>query len=393
MSLYPEAQLRSDRVKNLRAGHPWIFSGALLEKPKVADGELVSLRAGAETLGVGYYNSRTDIAVRRLAAVETTIDENFFTQRFARLHQGRAAWLPPDTDAYRLAFAEADGCPGLVVDCYHDVVVVQFHTLGMDRLRAAVVPALIRTLSPRAVVERSDLPVRRHEGLPDQPVRVLHGSCDGEVEIREYGFRFRVDVLRGQKTGFFLDQRENRQALRRWSRGRTALNVFCYSGGFSVYMAGEARRVVSLDISTPALELCRRNLQLNGFAADASDLRVQDAFAALSTLPPDEFDCIVLDPPSFAKSRAQIKNAIKAYITLNTKALQALPAGGILATSSCTSHLDALTFLKLLHQSAVNAGCGLKVLDLREQPFDHPYRLAFPEGRYLKFVVAQKCDL
>ncbi len=390
MPLYPEARLRPDRKKNLLAGHPWIFSGALAELPQAPDGSLVSVVCGTDRLGVGYYNSRTDIAIRMLSRRTEPIDKEFFVGRFQRLKRERETWLPPETDAYRAVFAEADGCPGLIVDNYAGTLVAQFHTLGMALLQEAVIPALQEAFAPKAIVERSDVAVRRHEGLTDEPIRVLHGSADEEVEIRENGYRFRVDVLKGQKTGFFLDQRENRLALQRWCAGRSVLNTFCYTGGFSVYAAATAKNVVSLDSSAPAIALCRRHMELNGFTVPDSGFRVEDAFDALSALKPGEFDCIVIDPPSMAKSRAQTANAIKAYITLNMKALQALPDGGILASASCTSHVDSLTFLKILHQAAVNAGCGLKVLEIKEQPFDHPYNLAFPEGRYLKFVVMQK---
>ncbi len=390
MSNYPEARIHPERKRSLLAGHPWIFSGALTEKPKVADGDLVSLVSGTEKLGTGYYNSRTDIAVRMLSRRDEVVDKDFFLRKFTRLKAERGTWLPADTNAYRAVFGEADGCPGLIVDHYAGVLVAQFHTAGMNNLKEIIVDALQETFAPRAIVERSDLAVRRHEGLQDQPVGVLRGKLDGEVEMLENGCRFLVDVLHGQKTGFFLDQRENRLALRRWSAERSVLNVFCYSGGFSVYAASVAKRVVSLDASASAMDLCRRNMQLNGFNPPNEDFLTLDAFDLLTGLKGGEFDCIVLDPPSFAKNRTQVKGAIKAYTTINTKALQVLPDGGILATASCTSHIDSLTFLKILHQSAVNARCTLKVLEIKEQPFDHPYNLAFPEGRYLKFVVVQK---
>lgn len=390
MPLYPEAQIRSERRKSILAGHPWIFSGALSVLPKASDGSLVSVACGQEILGTGYYNSRTDIAVRMLSRRDEMVDKEFFIRKFLRLKQDRENWLPPETNAYRLVFAEADGCPGLIVDHYAGILVAQFHTMGMSLLQTAVITALKEVFSPIAIVERSDVAVRRHEGIPDQPVRVLHGAVDGEIEILENGYRFLVDAMRGQKTGFFLDQRENRMALQRWCAGRSVLNTFCYTGAFSVYAAAKARRVVSLDSSAPAMAMCRKHMTLNGITAPDGDFRTEDAFDALTSLAAGEFDCIVIDPPSFAKNRAQVANAIKAYTTLNTKALQALPDGGILASASCTSHIDPLTFLKILHQSAVNAGCGLKVLEIKDQPFDHPYNLAFPEGRYLKFVVMQK---
>lgn len=391
MPLHPEVRLRRERRKSVLAGHPWIFSRALLEKPRVADGSLVSLTCEGETLGTGYYNSRTDIAVRLLTRHDEPIDAAFFSRRFHALKTEREEFLPAGTTAWRAIFGEADGCPGLVVDHYAGTLVVQFHTLGMDRLREQVLTALLEVHAPASVVERSDLAVRRHEGLEDQPVRVLEGKLPDEVEFTEYGHRFAADLLKGQKTGFFLDQRENRLALQRWCRGRSVLNVFSYTGGFSVYAAAAgARRVVSLDASAAAMELCRANLARNGFDFPEGDFRVEDAFKALTALQPGEFDCILLDPPSMAKNRNQLKNAIKAYTTLNTRALAALPTGGILASASCTTHVDSVVFGKILHQSATNAGCGLKLLERREQPFDHPYLFSFPEGAYLKYFVMRK---
>lgn len=389
-SRLPEALVKPDRLKSIQAGHPWIFSGALARRPEVPDGGLVRVVSETRLLGIGYYNSRTDIAVRLLTRKDEPIDTGFFASRFRDLRRRKEAWLPPDTDAYRAVFGEADGLPGLVVDRYGKVLSTQFHTAGMEALRPLVLEALLETHEPATVVERSDVGVRRAEGLELLPPALLHGPSAGEVEIREHGFRFLVDVMRGQKTGFFLDQRENRKALLRFCPGRSVLNCFSYSGGFSVYAASAAKRTVSVDISRDALDLCRRNFALNGLPDPEGDFLAQDVFDCLKALRPGEFDLIILDPPSFAKNRKQLANAIRAYTSLNTMALQRLPDEGILVSSSCTSHVDQGTFIKILHQSSVLAGCSLRVLDSREQPFDHPYHLSFPEGRYLKFFVMQK---
>ncbi len=391
MPRYPVARLRPERRKSVLAGHPWIFSGALQGKPEAADGSLVTLVCDNEVLGTGYYNSRTDIAVRLISRRDEAVDAGFFARRFARLRDERAGFIGPDTTAWRAVFAEADGCPGLVVDHYEGHLVAQFHTAGMDRLKDAVVEALVETYAPRSVIERSDLAVRRQEGLSDQPVGVLHGRCEDEVSFKEHGHVFFADLLKGQKTGFFLDQRENRLSVQGWARGRSVLNVFSYTGGFSVYAAaGGARRVASLDVSAAAMALCRRNLAANGFDFPDTDFLTEDAFDALAKLSPGEFDCIIVDPPSMAKSRAHVKSAIKAYTALNTRALKALPEGGLLVSASCTAHIDPLTFQKILHESGVRAGCGLKLLEWRGQPPDHPYLFAFPEGGYLKFAVSRK---
>lgn len=389
----PAASIRPDRTKSILAGHPWIFSGALERKPEVPDGGLVRVLSGKRFLGIGTYNGRTDIAVRLLTRKEEPVDAAFFAARFRELRGRKEALLPPDTDAYRAVFGEADGLPGLVADRYGTVLSIQFHTAGMDALRPLVLEGLLEAHGPAAVVERSDVGARRAEGLEPLPPAILHGAPVREVEIREQGFRFIVDVMEGQKTGFFLDQRENRKALLRFCAGRNVLNCFSYSGGFSVYAASSARRVVSVDISKSAIGLARRNIALNGFPAPEGDFVAGDVFDHLKGLEKGAFDLILLDPPSFAKNRRQLANAIKAYTSLNQMALEKLPDEGILVSSSCTSHVDQGTFIKILNQSGVLAKCSLRVLDSREQPFDHPYHLSFPEGRYLKFFVLQKSAL
>ena len=390
MANIPSVQVKADRTKNILAGHPWIFSGALASKPHVPDGTVVRVLSGSQFLGVGYYNSHTDIAVRMVTLRDEPIDAGFFADRFRLLRRRKEEWLPARTNAYRAVFAESDGLPGLIVDKYDQTLVAQFHTLGMDGLKPLVVEGLIKAFGPKSIVERSDVANRTMEGLADKPVGMLHGSDVQEVEIEENGFKFLVHVIEGQKTGFFLDQRENRQALVRYAKGRTLANCFSYTGGFSVYAASVAKRVVSVDISKPATEYCRRNFRLNGHAVKEEDFLAQDVFDFLKDVQPGAFDMIILDPPSFAKNKKQLTNAIKAYTTINSKALEKLPDGGILVSSSCTSHVDQSIFIKILHQSSVNTRCTLKVLESREQPYDHPYHLSFPEGRYLKFFVLQK---
>lgn len=390
MSNLPILQVRPERIKSMLAGHPWIFSGALAKKPDIPDGSLVRVLAGKQFLGIGYYNSRTDIAVRILTWQDESIDAGFFADRFRLLRRRKEEWLPTRTNAYRAVFAEGDGCPGLVVDKYDRTLVAQFHTLGMDKLKPMVVEGLAKAFGPASIVERSDVANRVPEGLDSKPVGMLHGTDVTEVEIEEQGFKFLVHVKEGQKTGFFLDQRENRQAIVRYAKGRTLANCFSYTGGFSVYAASVAKRVVSVDISKPATEYCRRNFALNGHKQPEGDFLAQDVFDFLKAMEPGSFDFIILDPPSFAKNKKQLPNAIKAYTTINSKALEKLPDGGILVSSSCTSHVDQGTFIKILHQSSVNARCHLKVLENREQPQDHPYHLSFPEGRYLKFLIMQK---
>ena len=394
MSEIHKVQLRPDRVKNILGGHPWVFSGALAAIPRIPDGFIVKVLAGSQFVATGYYNSHTDIAIRILSLRDEPIDAKFFAERFRLLRRRKEEWLPAKTNCYRAVFGEADGVPGLVVDKYNNVLVCQFHTLGMDRLKSLVVDGLLKAFSPATIVERSDVGVRKMEGLDNQPIGILHGKAVTEVEVEEQGFKFLVNVIEGQKTGFFLDQRENRQAITRFCKGRSVVNCFSYTGGFSVYAAATAKRVVSVDISKPAMEVCRRNFELNGFTRNDGpnphEFLALDVFDYLKSMEAGAFDFIILDPPSFAKNKKQLPNAIKAYTTINSKALEKLPDGGILVSSSCTSHVDNGTFIKILNQAAINTRCTLKVLDSREQPFDHPYNLAFPEGRYLKFIIMQK---
>lgn len=404
---YPTVEIRPDRVKSLKQGHPWVFSGALASKPMphapgMAGNAPVIVTCKGEVLGTGLYHAQTDIAVRMLSHRAEILDAAFFLRRFTALKIAKEKELPADTNGYRLVFGEGDQLPGLIIDVYGDVLVLQAHTAAMAELKPAMLTALQTLFKPRAIAERSDVRSRQVEaeksapedkaGAKPQTSAIIAGTLPEETVFREYGLNFVADILQGQKTGFFLDQRENRQALRRWVKGRRMLNTFCYSGGFSVASAHDAQTIVNVDISKRALEMAQRNYALNQIAIHPENFLAVDAFEYLKGIGKETFDAILLDPPAFAKNRAQLKSAIKAYISLNTLALRRLPPGGILATSSCTAHVDALTFIKILHQSAVEAQCTVKVLDSREQPFDHPYNLAFPEGRYLKFFVLQKSE-
>jgi 23S rRNA (cytosine1962-C5)-methyltransferase len=388
---YATVEIRPDRTKSLRQGHPWVFSGAIAGKTTAQDGDPVLVCCQGAVLGLGLYHGQTDIAIRMIAKQPQLLDTAFFKDRFTQLKQFKEAWLPPKTNAYRLVFGEGDFLPGLIIDRYDQVLVVQAHTLAMGKLLQPIFEALTDVFHPQAIVERSDVRNRKQEGGElASPVRVAQGELPEEVVFVEYGLQFMADVMQGQKTGFFLDQRENRQALQRWVQGRNLLNTFCYSGGFSVACAKSAASITNVDISKRALEVAKRNYALNGLSVKDEQFLAVDVFEYLKSMPKTAHDAILLDPPSFAKNRGQIKTAIKAYTSLNTLALRKLPEGGILATSSCTAHIDHLTFIKIIHQSSVEAGCSLSVLDSREQPHDHPYQLSFPEGRYLKFLVLQK---
>ncbi len=388
-SLYPQVQIKPDPAKNVTAGHPWVFSGGIETATNMSDGGLCEVFHGKRFLGIGYFNSRSDIRLRLLTTQKRVIDANFFIEKLFAIKERKMPWLG-NTDAWRWVFGESDGLPGLVIDVYRDIVVVQIHTLGMELLKNYVVAAIRRIIKPRGIYEKSEIAIREREGLPKENTSPLFGNIPEEIIITENGFRFAVNIVAGQKTGFFLDQRENRKALMAYTAGRNVINCFCYTGGFSVYAAANAESVTSIDISKPAIAAVRRNFELNGYRLCDHEFIAADVFDYLKDLAPGTADLIILDPPALAKNRAQLKNAIKAYITLNSKALEKLPENGILVSSSCTTHVDEPTFLKILHQSAVNTGCRLNVLESRLQPADHTFNLSFPEGRYLKFFVLQK---
>ncbi|MGA1875173.1 MAG: class I SAM-dependent rRNA methyltransferase [bacterium] len=390
---HPKIIIKRDRLKSLRAGHPWVFSRGIKSVSKnIINGSICAIcDEGNRFLATGYYNQHSDIRLRILSWKDEDIHEAFFIRRIRALREAKEELLPPDTDSYRLVYGESDLLPGLIIDKYKDVFVMQLHTLGMDRFRELIVESLKKTFQPATIYERSDISIRLKEGLKTQPKQLLFGQDRKEVLIREYGIRFLVNFQEGQKTGFFLDQRENRKLLSRFCQKRRVLNCFAYTGGFSVYAAlSGAREVTSVEISKPALDQAKKNFEINGLHVKEYQFIEADVFTRLQDLKKGEYDLIILDPPSFAKRKEQVKKAIKAYITINSKALEKLPLQGILVSSSCTTHVDEPTFIKILHQASVNARCMVKVLASTGQPLDHTYNLSFPEGRYLKFFILQK---
>jgi 23S rRNA (cytosine1962-C5)-methyltransferase len=382
----PVLRLKPDRDRTARARNPWLFSGAFASLPDLEPGSLCRVEdAGGGFVAVGYVHPKRSLAVRLLAWHDIDSVQNLLQERLEAAIRLRQSLIGPDTDAYRLVFSEGDLLPGLVVDRYADVLVVQVMTAGIERLLDRIVELLVERLRPASILERSDIPVRREEDLPMRK-RLLHGApLPEEIEIREHGLRFGVQPESGQKTGFFLDQRDNRLAVRQRAAGRRVLNVFAYSGSFSVAaMAGGARSVTSVESSEPAVQLARRNLERNG--ADAGDLVHGDAFEFLRRHRRDgeRWDLIVLDPPAFAKKRHQVEAAARAYKEINRLALEMLAPGGELFTFSCSQYVDAALFKRLAFSAAAEAGLEVQVLARLGQPGDHPVNLAHLEGEYLK---------
>jgi len=389
----PTLTVRDERLGPIYARHPWVFAGALARVPKgLETGTPVRLvDTAGRFLAQGYFNGYSQIAVRLWSWDESeTVDADFFRRRIERALDLRQRVLADtETDAYRLIFSENDLLPGLVVDRYGSWLCLQCHTRGIEVWRDAIVRALIDVLQPAGIYERSDVKVRRIEGA-EARTGLLHGQVPATVEVRENGVRFLVDIAGGQKTGFFLDQRDKRLALRKYVRDRRVLNCFAYTGGFSVYagLAG-ARHITSVDASRAALELAEKNVALNGldparFAFVDADVK---AFLAQPAPEDEPWDVIILDPPAFVKDRHKLKQGLVGYRRINEAALRILPPGGILMTCSCSGHVSMADFRHLLAECAAKTRRTVQILETFGHGPDHPELAAFTETAYLKALI------
>lgn len=374
-----------------------MFSGAIEREPRgLTSGETVDLRdADGAFLARGAYSPSSQIRVRVWSFDEReAVDEEFFAARIERALEARRVLVRPDeTTACRLINAESDGLPGLVVDRYGDVVVCQFLSAGPERWRGVIVDALSRLVGGVSTIyERSDVEVRVKEGLASR-VGVLAGVEPPEfVEIVEHGLRFAVDVRAGHKTGFYLDQRASRRAAAGYAEGREVLNAFSYTGAFAAaVLAAGAVKVTNVDTSASALALGARNLALNGLAADRAENMEADVFTLLRRFRDSRraFDMIVLDPPKFAGSRAQMDKAARGYKDINLLAFKLLRPGGMLLTFSCSGLMTPELFQKIVADAALDAGREAQIVERLGQPADHPTSLPFPEGAYLKGLVCR----
>ena len=385
--------LKFGRERPVHNGHPWIFSGAVesVEDDAEAVGVADVFDCKKNWLARGLYNPKSQIRVRLLTWQEETIDRDFFARRIAQAFTLRRDFLSTTTNAYRLINGEGDFLPGLIVDRYADFLVCQFFTAGLELFKDDIVAALSALESVHGIFEKSEGRVRDEEGL-GHCVGVLAGPEPPDmIPIEENGFKFLVDVRRGQKTGFFLDQRDSRAFLATVARGRTVLDCFSYSGAFSLYaLGGGAKEVITLDSSRPALELAEKILALNGFP-DGGELLKGDAFAYLKECG-RTFDVIVLDPPSLAHKRSDVTAAAGGYKFLNLHALKHLNPGGLLLTFSCSQHLSIDLFQKIVFGAAVDAGRKVSVLRRLGQAIDHPVSLHHPEVEYLKGLVLRVLD-
>lgn len=384
-------KLAKGKEESLDRFHPWVFSGALLDVPEgLEEGDTVRVATNnGRIIGVGHYQIGS-IAVRMLDFADTELDDAFYARRLADAYRLRLALglSRADNNAYRLVHGEGDFVPGLVVDVYGPTAVLQAHSVGIHHARNIIARALVELPDAgiRNVFYKSEttLPYKAHL---DPVNEYIVGKYEND-EATENGLRFHIDWLKGQKTGFFLDQRENRELLRRLSRGRTVLNTFCYTGGFSVYaLAGGALSVDSVDSSAKAIALTDANVAMN-FGADAPHRSFTvDAFKFLDNIKPDRYDLIVLDPPAFAKHRSALRNALRGYQRINARAIERIAPGGILFTFSCSQAVTKEQFRLAVFSAAASTGRKVRILHQLTQPADHPVNIYHPEGEYLKGLV------
>ena len=369
----------------MRGGNPWIFSQAIerIEPASAEAGALVSVHDAAGALiGMGYSNPATTIAIRMIAWAETPSIEELVARRLKNALALRRRFIRDDTNAYRLINGDGDGLSGVVVDGFGDVIVLQILTAGADRMRATIVDALSELLHPRSIIERSHGAVRKQEGLEDR-IAVLAGEPVTETIAIENNIKLKIDFEHGQKTGYFLDQRDNRAKAGAIASGARVLDAFCYQGGFSLAaLAGGAGKVVAVDTSARALEVARQNLELNAHHPSAVELVHGEAGKFMAETA-NRFDLIVLDPPPLARSRGDAERAGRLYVELNAVAIRALAPGGRLMTFSCSTHFRADDFVRAVRFAASNAGRTLRLIAHLGPGADHPVLLGHGEGEYL----------
>lgn len=388
--------LKKGKEKAALQRHPWIFSGAI-DKVKGApeNGEIVKVfGADKSFLAYGYYNSQSRVAVRLLEwDEETAIDKDWYQQKLRNAIASRAHVLNnEDTNTCRLVFSEADYLPGLIVDKYADFLSLQILSAGIENVKADIIDILRAELNPTGIFDKSDANARTHENL-----EVSQGLLWGEnppefIEVKENGMRYHINIADGQKSGFYCDQRDNREILAAYTKDKEVLDCFCYSGGFTLNsLKHGAKHVTSVDSSALAIETLKHNLGLNGFTEDQQTSIQSDVNKQLRAFKEEgrTFDVIILDPPKYAPSRSALDRAARAYKDLNRLGMLLLNPGGILATYSCSGAVDLETFKQITAWAALDAGKEVQVIKQFHQPEDHPVRISFPEGEYLKGLLVR----
>jgi 23S rRNA (cytosine1962-C5)-methyltransferase len=391
MLTYPRVVLKKGKEKPLLRGHPWVFSGAV-EKVEgdVSPGDIgeVYSREG-HFLGIGHLNPHSQIILRVLTQKKEELNIDFFRERISKAAVLREKWLKGKTNAYRLVNGEGDFLPGLMIDCYGGIFVLQCLTAGMERLKGLLTDLIVRDFRPQSVYERSDVATRREEGLSESSGLLFGKEVPDRIEIEEFGCHFRVNVKRGQKTGFYLDQRENRFSLEELSHGKRILDCFCYTGAFAIHAGlGGAKELTLIDSSEEALGIAEEHFDLNRLKEIPHQLIRGDAFEVMRGLE-SRYDIIILDPPPFAKRKGHLTSASRGYKDLNLWAFRLLKKEGLLFTFSCSQHIGWNLFQKIVFSAALDAGRKVQVLSRRGHPIDHPVNLCHPEGEYLKGMICR----
>ncbi len=376
--------LKAGKDRAIQHRHHWIFSGAIESLPSFQDGDFLPVySAEGILLGSGYFNQHSSIMGRMITFDATPPLEAIQRSIEQAIQLRKMCFQGQKTNAYRLINGEGDGLPGLIVDLYDQTLVIQIATKGMDRIKPWLVDTFVRMIQPQAIYEKSALSTRREEGLSDHQ-GLLYGQETEEVKIKENGLSFLVSLKHSQKTGFFLDQRDMRKWVRQWVHGKSVLNAFSYTGGFTVYaLDGGAKRVDSVDISDQTLEMARRNVILNGFNQQTDNFICADVFEFLrqTTLP---YEFVILDPPAFAKRQKDVLAACRGYKDINRLAMLKMPPHSLLLTSSCSYYVDENLFQKVLFQAASDARRQVRIIGKHRLAVDHPINIYHPESEYLK---------
>jgi 23S rRNA (cytosine1962-C5)-methyltransferase len=380
--------LKAGRDKHVRNKHPWVFMGAIDRYPQFENGDILPvISAEGDFIGYGYFHRDQSISGRMFSFTDQD-PKAAILESVKSAVALRKVIVPKDTNAYRLINGEGDSLPGLIVDVYNDVMVMQVNTLGIEKMKPLILEGVKSEMGDMPIFEKSGTPTRRKEGLEDFEGWIV-GQGKEPFHITEHGLKFEVNSSGMQKTGFFLDQREMRQLARGYAKDRSVLNCFSYTGGFSVYaLAGGAKHVDSVDISESAIEGAKVNTKLNGFDETKSGFFAEDVLPYLTERTASgQYDFIILDPPAFAKRANDVTNATRGYRDINRAAMQALPKGGLLLTSSCSQHIDKDLFQTIIFSAAKDAKRKVKILSSHILAADHPVNLYYPEGSYLKSLL------
>ena len=383
------ARVNKKGATRIRQGHLWIYKSDVLDVD-AEGGSIVSVKdERGNFIGQALFSDTSQIALRFLTQNQEEIDRDWWRRKVAEAAGRRHA--PPDTNAYRVIYSEGDLLPSLIVDRYNDVLVLQTLSQGTDAIKSMLVEILVEQFQPRAIIERNDARVRELEGLP-LITATVYGEAPEELEITQHGLRFIVAPSGGQKTGSFLDQRENRLAARHAAQTTNtarALDCFTFNGAFALHLAGACDNVIGIDISGEAVAAARRNADLNDMKnVEFREANVFDALREMEAIG-ERFDTIVLDPPAFAKNRASLKSALRGYKEINLRALKLLNPGGVLVTCTCSYHVSEELFLEVLTQASLDAHRRVQIIEKRMQATDHPVLVAMPETYYLKCVIAR----